>query len=211
MGIQLTGARPRPPTRQLNNSGRVRELTPETLPLFKRLFEESHVACFCNYWHFEGNKNEWLEKCAFRAEENFAEQEARVRSGASASRGLLYIENDRALGWMKLVPLATIPKLRKLPVYKSIDLGNEEATYGVGCFLVHPEHRGRGLARAMLQEASSFLRRWGGDCIAGFPRRTSDRLYPEEVWQGPESLFLKGNFDILHDVAPYPVLKKTLR
>lgn len=189
----------------------VRELSLETLPLFKRLFDECHVACFCNYWHFEGNKNEWLEQCAFRPEENFAAQEARVRSGSPSARGLLCIEKERALGWMKLVPIATIPKLRKLPVYKSLDLGDEASGYAIGCLLVHPSLREQGVARAMVREAAKFVRQWGGEGIHAFPRRSLERLYPEEIWQGPERLFIGEEFELLHDLPPYPVLKKSLR
>ncbi len=83
-----------------------------TAPAWQALFEASGSPCFCRYWHFEGKKNDWLERCALRPEENRDEQLALVRSGAPEARGLLAMEGATAVGWMEAFsPRARLPKL----------------------------------------------------------------------------------------------------
>lgn len=173
------------------------------------LFEASSSACFCRYWHFTGTKNDWLDRCANRPEENAAELGAAVRSGDPSGRGLVAIdEAGVVVGWMKLTPRAAVPKLRALPVYRSLDLGDESTTFSVGCFLVHPDQRERGVARALASAASAFARTWGADGVEGYPRRSTFALHAEEAWQGPERAFVDAGFRVLVDATPYPVYRK---
>jgi GNAT superfamily N-acetyltransferase len=189
-------------------------LDPSRLTAWAGLFEAAHSTCFCRYWHFEGDKNAWLARSAFEPQVSCEEQSALVRAGDPAGRGLLALESEaegaRAVGWMKLAPRATLPKLRRLPVYRSLDLGDDAGVYAIGCFLVDPAWRHRGVARALVTAAEKYARGWGATALEAYPRRTPDRLYDEEAWMGPESLFLAVGFVPVHDVAPYPVLRKTL-
>ena len=134
-----------------------------------------------------------------------------MHGGDPAGRGLVAMEAGVALGWMKLAPRAVLPKLRRLSVYRPLDLGDDAGVYSVGCFLVRPDHRGRGVARALLAAADTHVLAWGGRAIEAYPRRAEGALHPEEAWMGPERLFIELGFSPLVDVAPYPVLRKTLK
>ena len=171
------------------------------------MFDAAHSSCFCRYWHFTGTKNDWLDRCANRPEENFEEMRAGVAAHDPAARGLVALDGDRIVGWMKLTARVHVPKLRALPVYRSLDLGSETTTYSIGCVLVHPEARGRGVARALVAAAPGFVRTWGGHAIEAYPRRSTEPLHPEEAWQGPERVFVEAGFDAVHDVQPYPVYR----
>ena len=185
---------------------RVVALDAAHLAAWHALFEASASPCFCRYWHFDGNKNEWLARCAFEPSKNRDEQSALVRAGAPEARGLLALEGDVAVGWMKLAPRATLPKLRRLPVYRALDLGPDEGVYAIGCFLVHPAHRKKGVARALVAASEEHVRAWGGRAIEAYPRRSPEPMHAEEAWQGPESIF--AGFDVVHADGPYPVLRK---
>src|SRR5206468_10802722 len=97
----------------------------------RALFERCSSPCYCRYWHFRGNKNEWLDRCAHRPEENAAELGAALGSGDPSASGLVARDADSGelVGWMKLTPRAAVPKLRALPVYRSLALGSEETTW----------------------------------------------------------------------------------
>lgn len=187
----------------------VEPLSEANLPALLALFEAAHSSCFCRYWHFTGNKNEWLDRCAHRPEENAAELTAAVRAGDPSARGLVALEDGRAIGWLKLTPRTAVPKLRSLPVYRSLDLGDEHTTYSIGCMLVHPELRRRGVARALIEAAPAAAKSWGGAAVEAYPRRAEYALSDEEAWQGPESAFRATGFAVVHETPPYPVLRRS--
>lgn len=173
----------------------------------RALFLAAHSSCFCRWWHFQGTKNEWLDRCAHRPEENARELEGALAAGDPSAEGLVAIHEGRVVGWMKLTPRAAVRKLRSLPVYRSLDLGPEEATLSIACILVDPRMRRQGIARALVAAASEHAR---GRAIEAYPRRASEPLHDEEAWQGPERLFQELGFEAVHDVAPYPVYRKVL-
>jgi GNAT superfamily N-acetyltransferase len=190
---------------------RVEALTETHLPGLRALFDASSNTCFCRYWHFGGTKNDWLDRCANRPEENAAELEAAVRAGDPGARGLVAIDDEGiVVGWMKLTPRSSIPKLRALPVYRSLDLGDEATTYSIGCFLVRPDARGIGVARALVRAAPELARKWGARAIEAYPRRSSEPLHAEEAWQGPEHVFVESGFEAAVDAAPYPVYRRSV-
>jgi GNAT superfamily N-acetyltransferase len=176
--------------------------------MFAELFAACASSCFCRWWHFEGSKNEWLARLAHEPEVNRDEHARLAHAGDPAAGGLLALEGDIAVGWMKLVPRSAVPKLRRLPVYRALDLGDDEGVWSVGCFLVRPDRRGTGVARALLAAADQHVRARAGRAIEAYPRRSSEPIHAEEAWMGPASLFLGQGFTPMHDLGPYPVLRK---
>ena len=191
---------------------RVERVNESHLAGLHALFEAASSTCFCRYWHFEGNKNEWLDRCAHRPEENRAELDAAVAERREDGEGLVAIADDGTLvGWMKLTRRSAVPKLRRLPVYRSLDLGDEDAVLAIGCFLTHPAHRRTGIARALVEGAERLAGERGASAIEGYPRRSSSPLYDEEAWQGPERVFVATGFEHAAGEPPYPVYRKVLR
>jgi GNAT superfamily N-acetyltransferase len=175
-----------------------------------RLFEGCGSSCFCRYWHFEGNKNEWLARCAHDADANRCEQISRVLTCDPCARGLVAWHGDLAVGWMKLAPRACLGKLTRLPVYRSLEVGDDAGVFSVGCLLVLPEQRRRGVASALVAAADTHVRAWGGIAIDAYPRHTEGPLHDEEAWMGPESIFRDAGYEAIAGSGPYPVYRKRI-
>jgi GNAT superfamily N-acetyltransferase len=177
---------------------RVESLGPENAGAWAELFARASSPCFCRWWHFEGKKNDWLARCASEPETNRAEAERAVRAGGDDALGLVALRESRAVGWMKVAPRASVAKLRGLPLYRGVDLGPDEGIWSIGCVLVDPAHRRRGVAEALLDAAPAFVRARGGLALEAYPRHAHDteqaRLHDEEAWMGPESLFTRRGF-----------------
>ena len=186
----------------------VEALREEHLAGFAKLFEAASSSCFCRYWHFTGTKNEWLDRCANRPEENLAEQREAVARGDRSAGGLVALRGAEVVGWMKLAPRESLPKLTSLPVYRQ--LVAEPGTWTIGCFVVDPAARRHGVARALVRAAESYVGAHGGRAIEAHPRRSTEPLHDEEAWQGPERLFVELGFTAIHDVSPYPVYRKVV-
>ncbi|HEX4515130.1 MAG TPA: N-acetyltransferase, partial [Polyangiaceae bacterium] len=59
----------------------VEAVAPRHLDALADLFRACECPCFCRYWHFEGDKNAWLERCALTPAINEAELRADVLRG----------------------------------------------------------------------------------------------------------------------------------
>jgi GNAT superfamily N-acetyltransferase len=185
-------------------------LRPELTSLWSELFEACSSSCFCRYWHFEGKKNDWLARAAHGADTNREEQLDAVRRRDPESRGLLAVEGQKALGWMKLAPRSGVGKLTQLPVYRNLPLGEANGVYVIACLLVRPEHRRRGVARSLVVAAEEHVRAWGGRAIEAYPRHDEAPLHDEELWMGPEALFRESGYAFALGALPYPVYRKEL-
>jgi GNAT superfamily N-acetyltransferase len=204
----VTDARPAP---------RIESLGPDTFAAWADLFERAASPCFCRYWHFEGTKYDWLARCALDASTNRDEAERATRAGAPDAVGLVALDGALAVGWMKLGPRATVPKLRGLPIYRTLDLGPDEGVWSVGCFLVDPERRGRGISAALLDAAPTFVRARGGRALEAYPRHVHDtespRLHDDAALMGPESMFAARGYVRVAEAAAtkmYPVYRLAL-
>jgi GNAT superfamily N-acetyltransferase len=172
------------------------------------LFDACGSSCFCRYWHFAGDKNTWLARCAFEPNANRDEQLALVTARDDAARGVVAFDGELCVGWMKLTPRAVLSKLRRLPVYKSLDLGPDEGAWSIGCLLVRESHRRNGVARALVGAAADFVRAWGGRSVEGYPRHADAPLHDEEAWMGPERAFLDAGFTPIAGEEPYRVFRR---
>jgi GNAT superfamily N-acetyltransferase len=188
----------------------VAPLTAANLGAWAALFEASGCTCFCRWWHFTGTKHEWLARGFQEPGKNHDEQTALVEAGALEARGLIALEGTEVVGWMKLAPRALLPKLRRQGAYRPLDLGDDAGVWSVGCLLVRPDRRRAGVARALVAAAPAQVRAWGGRAVEAYPHRVGHALHDEEAWMGPESVFVTAGWQIVHDVAPYPVVRLSL-
>jgi GNAT superfamily N-acetyltransferase len=184
------------------------------------LFARAEVPCHCRYWHFTGTTNEWLDRSRHDVARNRSEMLAALASGSPEMSGVVALAGDpgespagdtTAVGWLKLAPAASVPKLYAQRLYRRLPCfdGPREGVFALGCFLVDPERRRTGVAEALLARSIPLAREKGGRAIEAFPRR-AEAISDAEAWNGPFSLLRRAGFDIVHDFAPYPVLRLTL-
>lgn len=178
------------------------------------LFARTNTPCHCQYWHFGGDKNAWLDRLFHAPEQN---REAFVESlaapqAASELRGVVALHEGQALGWLKLCPAERVQKLYDQRLYRGLPTlsGPREGVLTVGCLLVDDDFRRQGIARALVEHAIVLAKAQGARSIEAFPRR-SDQAGPAELWTGPFSIFEQAGFEIVSDFAPYPVLRYTVR
>jgi GNAT superfamily N-acetyltransferase len=187
---------------------------PEHGPALAALFERAGVPCYCRYWHFEGTTNQWLDRCAHDVERSRAEMIAALDARGAPNlemAGIVALSGSDAIGWMKLAPAISLPKLYAQRLYKALPVlaGPREGVLTVACFLVDPAFRHQGVAETMLVRGVSLARERGARSIEAFPRR-AEGISDAAAWTGPFSLYARAGFDIVHDFAPYPVMRLSL-
>jgi GNAT superfamily N-acetyltransferase len=175
------------------------------------LFERAESRCYCRYFHFDGDKNAWQARLAFEPERN---RDALLeRAAARPPGGVVALEpGGGVVGWMKLEPSTELPKLYDQRVYRALPCftGERSRVWAVGCFLVDPTVRRRGVARALVRAGVELARAQGALAIEAFPRR-AEGIGAEELWTGPFALLVEEGFKSVHEQTQYPVLRRILR
>lgn len=187
------------------------------------LFEAAHSACHCRYWHFEGDKNDWLARCATAPQTNRDELSHALASRSDEARGVVATDADGAVvGWLKVSPAAAVPKIFEQRYYRALPCfqGDREGVFVIGCLLVHPSHRRRGLSLALVRAALALAEARGARAVEALPRRTEWSVGDEELWMGPLSVYQSLGFVEVHQSRPglftpagpdpYPVLRREI-
>lgn len=173
------------------------------------LFERTGSPCFCRWWHFTGDKNAWLDRCANHPSESRAELERAASDGSDEARGVVAVgEHEQVIGWMKLTRAESVPKLFEQRLYKGLPClsGDRSGVWVVGCFLIDEAWRRQGVAGALLDAGIALARAAGARSIEAFPRR-AEGVPVEQLWTGPFELFESRGFSLVNDFQPYPVLR----
>jgi GNAT superfamily N-acetyltransferase len=99
--------------------------------------------CWCQFWHLRGNAY-WDGHGA----RNRARLEAEIRNGAEP--GLLAYVDDVPVGWCRVGPRETFERLEHSVKLARVD---DQDTWAVVCFYVHPSAKRNGVASALLDAA----------------------------------------------------------
>jgi GNAT superfamily N-acetyltransferase len=110
--------------------------------------------------------------------------------------GLIAYNDGQPVGWCAVGPRSRYTRAVKTPTMKQRS-GDDDTTWLVPCFFVHPDHRNAGIAAALLDAAVALATTAGAKAIQGFPlagstRRTSG----SDLMTGNEDLFNSAGFDV---------------
>jgi GNAT superfamily N-acetyltransferase len=190
-----------------------RPVEPSDAQRLVALFEACDCPCFCRYWHFDGDKNDWLARCALEPDTSRDELTTALAARSDQALGVVYeTPTCELVGWAKVCPALAIDKAytqrfyRRLPCFA----GERSGVFLIGCFLVHPGHRRAGVATALVHGAVELARSRGARAVEALPRRTSDVVSDGELWCGPFSALVGAGFVEVGGEGPYPVLRRDL-
>lgn len=185
------------------------------------LFSAADVRCHCRYWHFEGDKNDWLDRNANAPDVNRDELVRGLERRADDAIGLVAraaaadsSTDEPILGWLKLAPGAATPKLFEQRYYRSLPIftGDRAELVIIACLLVRPEARHRGVARALVEGAVAHAGEVAPTArfLVALPRVTPEPVADGELWLGPRAIFDGLGFEEVHTEPPYPVLRRPI-
>lgn len=150
--------------------------------------------CQCVAWHVP----DWNGWGARTREENLALREKLTKEGVAD--GYLIHADGVLAGWVQADERDRFSKLQT-----QFDLAPAPGTYMIGCFVILPAFRRRGMARAALAALIPELKSRGARAIEAFPKRTAKD--EGEFWNGPESIYADAGFAVVRDDPVRPVLR----
>lgn len=116
--------------------------------------------CWCQSWRGSANARGFTGPAA-----NRDALEAQVATGAFAPGVIAYLEGV-PVGWCGLGPRAAMPRLVNSRTIPAID---DLPVWSIGCFVVRPGFRRKGVAKELLAGAVDYARSQGAPGIEAYP------------------------------------------
>ena len=141
------------------------------------------ASCFCRFYQTTCSFEEWRGRSL---ETNRVEALREIANGTM--RGYLAFDQETCVGWCNANDV-----VRFLRIYPDVESFCRGKRVGCTiCFLIHPLHRGNGLARAMLARAVSDHRAAGFDAMIALPVETADA--GQRRYRGTLHMYLEAGY-----------------
>ena len=122
--------------------------------------------------------------------------------------GLIGYRGRAPVGWVSLGPREEFAKLRRSPVMKAVD---DESVWSIVCFVVPAEHRGQGVARALLDGGIAYARAQGARLLEAYPVDKPARSRDDSMWFGAKSMYDEAGFrEVARRKPERPVVRLAL-
>jgi GNAT superfamily N-acetyltransferase len=102
----------------------------------------------------------------------------------------------------------TFAKLRRSPVMKAVD---DQSVWSIVCFVVPKEHRGKGVASALLNGAIGYAQSQGVTILEAYPVDKSKRSRDDSMFFGPKSMYDAAGFtEVARRRPTRPIVRLTI-
>lgn len=184
----------------------VQPLTPERWPDLEAVFNAKGCSiargCWCMAYRRSGSRVQAAAGTT-HAQANRADLKALVDSGRPP--GLVAYRGKTPVGWVSLGPRSDYARLERSPVMKRVD---DLPVWSIVCFVVPPQYRGQGVARALLDGAIAYAGKRGVTLLEAYPVDKAGRSNDEFMWFGAKSMYDAAGFDEVARRKPHrPIVR----
>lgn len=114
--------------------------------------------------------------------------------------GYMAYENGKVIGWVNTNGKRQFPRLSNL-------YNENEKVLSIVCFLIELEHRGKGVAKSLLNRIMEDAKGKGYSVIEAYPKRGAKSEYGR--WNGPFEMYKKSGF-IEYEIEKNKMVRKYL-
>jgi GNAT superfamily N-acetyltransferase len=118
---------------------------------------------------------------------------------------LAYLAGEPA-GWVAVEPKSAYPALLRSRRIVQVD---DRAAWAVTCLFVARPHRGRGVARALVEAAATYAERHGARIVEAYPLDTEGEVAASDAWTGLRQMYDAAGFEEVARAARYLVMRRT--
>lgn len=123
----------------------------------------------------------------------------RRRVKAGPPPGLIAYAEGEPVGWLQVGPRADVPNWngrRRLSAPLDEREAGDPSVWGVSCFVVRREWRGKGVSRALLAAALGWAQANGARCLDACPVEIAgEKKPPASLYHGTAEMFRRAGFE----------------
>ncbi len=195
----------------------IRELVPALLDDYLAFFDHDAFAdfpwwsaCYCRFWDDPSDPEG--ESGSDRRERYRSLVTQLIQSGRH--RGFLAYADGRVVGWCNAKARLAYTMPRRIAQTPTSDADRVGSTV---CFIVAKDHRGKGVASALLDAACASFRRDGLSIAEGYPTTApASGPYADQIpWSahhhtGPLEMYLRAGFAVSAQFERFAVVRKPI-
>jgi GNAT superfamily N-acetyltransferase len=141
--------------------------------------------CWCAYFRVRGL--DWSNSTPRSNRDRL-----KALAGQDPAPGLVAYREGEVIGWVGLGPRDAFDRLAHSKVLAPVD---DKPVWSIVCFVVARAHRGRGVARALLEAAVDYARDQGATLLEGYPVDVgTGRRGASSVYTGTLGMFERAGF-----------------
>lgn len=170
----------------------VAPLTPKRWSDLEAIFKAKGCSvargCWCMAYRLSGSRKPPPAGMT-HAQANRASLKALVDAGNVP--GLIGYRGKVPVGWVSIGSGEEYARLKRSSVMKPVD---EQPVWSVICFVVPAEHRGQGVAQALLEGAVAYAKKQGAKLVEAYPVDKPGRSKDDLMWFGAKSMYDNAGF-----------------
>ena len=178
----------------------IKELIPELINDWLDFFEnrafEDHEewrGCYCTAFYYPKPEE-------YANESNKRKEYAKWLIETKRMCGYMAYENGKVVGWVNSNNRTKFPRLSSIS-------DDKEKVLSIVCFIVEKEHRGKGIAKTLLNRIVKDAKEKGYSIIEAYPKKGAKSEYGR--WNGPFEMYKKSGFSEF-EIGSNKVVRKYL-
>jgi GNAT superfamily N-acetyltransferase len=147
--------------------------------------------CWCSWYRL---RNVDFAKATAASNRRVLEAAVDELDADGRSPGLVAYLEGEAVGWVSLGPREDYERLTHSKLLAPVD---DRPSWSIVCFVVARRHRGRGIARALLDAAIDYAREHGATLLEAYPVDASTgRVSAASAYRGTVTMFERAGFEV---------------
>lgn len=121
--------------------------------------------------------------------------------------GLLVYDGGEPVGWCATGPRSRYVRAIRTPTYQGRDPAEDEEVWLIPCLFVHPDARGRGVTRRLVERAVDLAKSCGATAVEAFPYAVN-RKQNKDTQVGFAQVFERAGFDVIRTPSKVRVVMR---